>query len=419
MTEHVMIFGSGGDAPVRLRAIRPDTLVTLMCRLDHIPRLVEPVDNRRVIALPWDADDEEWVALAAAVHATHPVTRIAMYGEHDQDRAAVVAAALGLPTHPVEVVHRVHHKEAMRRRLREAGVEDVPAELVGDADGVRRFADAHGYPCVVKPVGGTASFGVAVVSEPAEADAAFTRAAGDHEGVRLREVLVERFFTGDQYSVEAFSEGGEHLVVAVTRKYSDPQTLVELGHVLPAPLAEQQRQEIGDFVARVLDALGVEFGPTHTELVLTPDGPRTIETHLRAGGDDIFAMVADAVGVDVLDAQLRQVLGEKVLPELTAILDDPERQRRCEAIWFAAAPSVGELVEITGTEPDAEHPEVTPKALARPGTALSGLGSSYSRLAQARAHAPDAEAALAAARDAVARMRFLVQVSGAPAQDVC
>ncbi|MEV6600447.1 ATP-grasp domain-containing protein [Actinoplanes sp. NPDC051346] len=419
MAEHVMVFGSGGDMPARFRAAGPEIVTTLMCRLDHIPRLLDPTGHERVVALPADASDAEWVDMARAVHATQPVTRIAMFGEHDQDRAAVVGAALGLATHPVEVVHRVHHKEAMRRRLRETGVEEVPAVLVTDAGGIRDFGAACGFPCVVKPVGGTASFGVSMVSDPSGADVAFSRAAGEHDGVRLKEVLVERFFVGDQYSVEGFSEGGEHVVAAITRKYSDPRTLVELGHALPAPLDDAQRGEISAYVARVLDALGVEFGPTHTEIVLTADGPRIIETHLRAGGDDIFAMVADAVGVDLLDFQVRQTLGEKVLPEIRAVLEDAERPRRCDAIWFATAPAAGELVEITGAEPTVEYPHVLPKALVRPGAVLTGLGSSYSRLAQARAHATDAESALSAARDAVGRMRFLTRVTGVPPHDIC
>ncbi|MGL5858932.1 MAG: ATP-grasp domain-containing protein [Angustibacter sp.] len=412
MSEHVMVFGSGGDMPARFRAAAPEVATTLMCRLEHIPRLPDPTGHARVVALPYDAPDEEWVELARAVHARHAVTRVVMFGEHDQDRAAVVALALGLPTHHPAVVRQVHDKEAMRRRLLEAGVEEVPAALAASPDDVRAFGADHGWPCIVKPAGGTASFGVAVAHADADAEAAFARAAAEHDGVRMRTVLVERFLTGEQYSVEAFSEHGEHVVAAITRKYSDAESLVELGHVLPADLGAEQHTTITGHVGRVLDALGVEFGPTHTEVVLTPAGPRTIETHLRPGGDDIFAMVEDAVGVDLLGLQVRQVLGETVLPAIRQALTDPAHTRRCEAIWFAAPPVTGELIEATGVEPSSEHPDVTPKLLTPTGTQLGGLASSYSRLAQARAHAADPQTALAAARGAVERMRFLTRVPG-------
>lgn len=408
-----MIFGSGGDLPARFRAAGPAISTTLMCRPQHLHRLHEATGNARVVALAADAPDDEWIAMARAVHAVDPVTRVVMFGEHDQDRAAAVAEALGFDCHPSEVVRLVHDKHAMRQRLAAAGVEDTPAAIVSDLTQLRSFVDRHGLPCVVKPLGGTASFGVSMVRGSGELSAAYQRAARPHDGVTLRDVLVETYLHGDQYSVEAFSEGGEHVVAAVTRKYSSTASLIELGHVLPAPLDPEQHDAITSHVRRALDALGIAFGPTHTEVVLTPDGPRIIETHLRPGGDDIFAMVADAVGVDLIGFHVRQSLGEKVLPTIRDILDDPERERRCCAIWFATAAATGDLVEITGLD---EHgnPCVETKPLTTPGTRLGGLDSSYSRLAQARAYGQDAASALTLAQQAVGLMRFVTRTQSPP-----
>jgi hypothetical protein len=60
-------------------------------------------------------------------------------------------------------------------------------------------------------------------------DAASARAGGTLGGLPHAGVLVEQFHEGPQFSVEAFSECGEHQVVAITRKFSDPVTFVELG----------------------------------------------------------------------------------------------------------------------------------------------------------------------------------------------
>jgi biotin carboxylase len=222
-------------------------------------------------------------------------------------------------------------------------------------------------------------------------------------------VVVEKFLSGDQYSVECFSEQGEHQVVTITRKYSDPVSLVELGHVMPAPLDPEDAEAIGAHVCRALDALGVEFGPTHTEIVLTTSGPRLIETHLRFGGDSIWDLVTDATGVDLVKNQWRQMIGEKVLPGIRSTLQDPDRAPRFEAIWFAAAPPSGILVEIAGV--DGPHPDgVTVKWPLPPGTQLNGLQSSHSRLAQARAHADTAAEALALAQQAIERLEIIVRI---------
>jgi biotin carboxylase len=224
------------------------------------------------------------------------------------------------------------------------------------------------------------------------------------------QVVVEDFLSGVQYSVECFSEQGEHQLVTVTRKYSDPVSLVELGHVMPAPLDPQDAEAIGEHVCRALDALGVEFGPTHTEIVLTESGPRLIETHLRFGGDSIWDLVTDATGVDLVKSQWRQMIGEKVLPGIRATLQ--ERPTRCEAIWYAVPPPSGVLVEIAGV--DGPHPDgVTVKWPLPAGTELHGLQNSHSRLCQARAHADTAAEAVTLAQQAIERLEIIVRIPGA------
>ncbi|MCZ7460337.1 ATP-grasp domain-containing protein [Streptomyces sp. WMMC940] len=414
MTEHVLVFGNGYDIPGRMRA-RGDALghtvtTSVLCRPEHLAKLEEPLGHARILAVGVDAPVAHWIELARIVHALEPVTRIGTFGDQCQEIAAEVGRALGVPTHDRETVRVVFDKYAMRERLAAAGVETVPSAEVQTPEELRAFAATHGYPCVVKPRRGTASTGVSVIGTAQEAEAAFARARGTDEPV---EVVAEQFLTGDQYSVEAFSELGEHVVVAVTRKYSDPVSLVELGHVMPAPLAPEQRVEIQAYVTVALDALGVGSGPTHTEIVLTEAGPRIIETHLRVGGDEIWSMVTDATGVDLVEYQLRQCVGEKVLPDVRETLSDPARVPRAEAIWFAGAPATGTLVEITGAEgPQAEGVQL--ELLGTAGRTLGGLQSSDSRLAHARAHADTAERALALAREAIGRLAFVTKVCADP-----
>ncbi|GHE31912.1 ATP-grasp domain-containing protein [Streptomyces capitiformicae] len=409
MPEHVLVFGVGYDIPQRMRAVGANSgaevVTSVMCWPEHLEKMDDTDEHARVIVLHPDAPDSEWLAMARSVHAMHPVTRVGSFYDDCRPQAAMVARELGLEAHSPEVVELIRNKHAMRRRLAESGVEATASAVVDSAEMVKEFASEHGYPCVVKPVDGAASKGVSVLRTPEEAESAFLRASGIGTG---SEVTVEEFLTGDQYSVEAFSEKGEHIVLAVTRKYSDPVSLVELGHVLPALLEPAQRAAIEGHVIGTLNALEVEFGPTHTEIILTPAGPRVIETHLRTGGDELWNMVTDATGVDMIECQLRQALGETVLPGVRATLADPERTPRCEAIWFAGAPSSGTLVEVTGA--DADHPaEVTLTVLGKPGTRLSGLQNSFSRLAHARAHADTAQKALELARQAIAGLDFIAR----------
>jgi phosphoribosylamine-glycine ligase len=415
MSKHVMIFGSGnGDLPSRIRGLDDGVDTTLVCRLDHLHRLIEPEKHARLLVLSAEAGLAECVGLARVVHEVHPVTHIATLGEHDQDRAAAVGEALGVYTHSQRTVRLAHRKDAMRARLAEAGLDDTPAELVPDVDALQRFTTRHGYPVVVKPVGGLASFGVSVVREAHGLEQAFHKAAtaSEHGWHRNLGVFVERYLDGPEYSVEVLSEAAEHVVLAITAKYTDPVTRVELGHVVPAPLADGVREQVERLTLGVLDALGVEFGATHTEIVVTEAGPRVVETHVRMGGDEIWELVHGATGVDLLDCQLRQSIGHKVLPDVRAVLATP-RPPRAEAIWFAVPPQVGELIEVTGA--DATGDAVIAVAVT-PGTVFTGLVSSYSRPASARCGARTAEDAVRLAQEAVAGLSFVITIpaSGPP-----
>ncbi|MEU6281105.1 ATP-grasp domain-containing protein [Streptomyces sp. NPDC047028] len=416
MSEHVLVVGTGRDFPARLRAARPGTETTVMVQLDYIGKVREPGGNARVMGVRGDAPDAEWIALARAAHALRPFTRIATFGERDQDRYAAIGEALGLACHSVKTVGLVHDKEAMRDRLAEAGADTTAHARVADVEALRAFVVAHGT-CVVKPVSGSGSAGVARVTADSDLAAAFERAGGSYLGLANPGVLVEEFIEGTQYSVEAVSEDGEHQVVAVTRKYSDPATFVELGHVSPAVLPEERRAEIAACVTGVLDALGVTFGVTHTEVVLGGAGPRVIETHVRMGGDDIPGLTLDSTGVDLDECALRQTLGERVLPDVRAALTAADG-RPSSAIWFAVLAGRGVLGEVGGLAEARAVPGVSAvQVTAREGAEVGGLTSSDSRVAYVRALGGSAEEAVEAARGAVAHLEFQLRVrdAGGPA----
>lgn len=413
VTEHVLVFGVGYDIPARMRAFGEEigrkVTTSVICWPEHLEKMDDTADHARVIILSPDAPNEEWIEIAKTVHAIDPVTRIGSFYDDCRPQAAAVAEALGLHTHRSATIEFVMNKYAMRQRLATSGVEATPSAVVNSVDALREFADAHGYPCVVKPLTGAASKGVSILREPAEAAAALERAGGATSDPRA---TVEEFLEGPQFSVEAFSEHGEHVVVTITRKYSDPVSLVELGHVMPAPLDPEQRATVERHVIAALDALEVEYGPTHTEVILTACGPRIIETHLRTGGDELWNMVTDATGVDLIESQLRQVLGEKVLPGIRATLADQGQARRTEAIWFAGSPAEGTLVEVAGA--DAQHPDhIRLHVIGTPGVQLAGLQNSFSRLAWARAHGVTAEKALGDARSAIEALTFVTRISAA------
>ncbi|WP_405009326.1 ATP-grasp domain-containing protein [Kitasatospora sp. NBC_01539] len=359
---------------------------------------------RHVVILDDDAGPELWADVAAVLHAAAPFGAVAAFNEHTYRVVRAVADRLGVPTVvDTDLFDRVLDKARTREVLDKHGVPGCRHRLARGRESVAAAVRAVGLPCIVKPVDGEASEGVARIAGPGDVEAALLRLGEEQID---RGVLVEEFLTGPEYSVEALSVGTRHHVLAVTEKHSDGRTFVERGHVVPAPLSADDRESVVRYVQSVLDALGFHDCPSHTELVLTADGPRIIETHNRIGGDSIMDLVELATGVDVHELVARQSIGEDV----SALLPDPVTAHRAAAVWYAdpSGPPTSTLVEVRGVDGVRALPYVhRVELLKQPGARQSAVLRSSDRSALVLATGGTSAEALQRARDAVASLRFV------------
>lgn len=416
--QHLLIVSGGGDLPDQARANWPGLRTTVICRPEVAPRLRSRERIQRTLVLREDAPVEEWVAAARFVHTVDPVDRVTNFSEKDVDKTAAIAEAFGMPWHTRETVTAVADKVLMRRRLAEAGVDDTVAEVVHDADDIRKLADRVGYPLICKPVRGVASQGVTRLDGPQDIERALDWGRQGADGLDSADLLVERFHQGTEYSVECLSENGEHLVACVTLKVSEHRHFVELGHVLPAPLTDPEHDRIAATVRATLDALGIREGVTHTEVLVTDDAVRIIETHLRPAGDEIPYLLKRARGIDLIDALARQSLG---LPALGAARETLAAAQagapRYAAIWHACPDAVGTLVSVSGVEEARALDGVFDVDLyVEPGGELTGVSGSFARAAHVCAEGAGPHEALERARSAAQLLVFTVASAGVPAR---
>lgn len=399
---HLLVIAGARDITEVARRVRPDLTITAMVATGRLAKVRFPEACAKVVALDESAPCGEWVALARCVHSLAPLHAVGAFGEFDQDKGAAIAVALGLPFHPPEVIAAVYDKVLMRRKLRQAGTEDVPSAVVGSAGDLADFGDTYGFPLIVKPRNGTGSKAVVKLSCRNEVTGGFARAV-QAAGAEYPALVAERYLQGREISVEAFSEHGAHWILGITDKSIDGN-FVEMGHVVRAPAANDA--QVVDYVARVLDALGITDGPTHTELILTKAGPRTVETHTRAGGDQIPQLLAAATGVDLIELAVRQVLGQRVGPMLDELVAQPGQVARFGVIRYLAPPRAGQLVSVTHTAEAAGLPFVTGcTVLKNPGDPLvTPIRDSVDRLAYCTAVAEDRTVAMEAAGQALSRL---------------
>jgi biotin carboxylase len=399
--KHVLMVGRSLE--MLTKGVKHGVRYSLLCK--NAPRIglddLQPFS--RIVMLNPDADVQEWIGQARLIHEHDPVDVIGGFTEDEEATSAEIAAALGLRYHTAGVVANTHDKFRMRQTLRAAGVDDTGSCLLQQVDGerIRAFAAENGYPVVLKPVDGGGSLGVSIARSEHELEAAtrwFEQWASKHA------LLVESYLAGDEWSVEAFSEAGVHRVMCITRKYKDPKTCVETGHCLPALLDPAVTQAIHDLVSRTLTALGILDGPTHTEIITTPEGPRVVETHTRMGGDLIGKLIRLVTGIDPHELWWRQTLGESVIDEIPVC-----GEGKHAAIRYVSPRAFGTLERVEGIPDARASPGVEDLGvLKKPGTELGEVFDSSSRAAAVIATGETPEQAMDRAIEATKAIRFVV-----------
>jgi hypothetical protein len=126
-------------------------------------------------------------------------------------------------------------------------------------------------------------------------------------------VVVQEYLTGTEYVVDSFSHEGVHTISDICRyrKLSDGTHIAIYESMEFLPYHLPGHAELVTFVERVLDALGIEFGPAHTEVMLTDRGPRLIETGARLAGGGLPWTCALATGENSIDRMVRVIDGDR------------------------------------------------------------------------------------------------------------
>lgn len=265
-------------------------------------------------------------ALAAAVQAEalrNSIDGVVTFADDAVDVASTVSFALGVRGLSPSAVGAFRDKARQRHLLQAAGLQ-VPGfvSLRVDSDGFPSeeqldTASALGFPAIVKPStasGGALAF---VVGDRTELAEVLTRAVALRAVVGAvgndTDFVVEQVIPGQDthpvpgfapyVSVEGATVDGRHRLLAVTDRFPVEPPVLETGMSFPTCLDRQQELSVQAVTERALDAVGLDQGLSHTEVMLTADGPVVIEVNARvggalpylfplAGGPDLFAVGA-------------------------------------------------------------------------------------------------------------------------------
>ena len=309
--------------------------------------------------------------------------------------AARVAERAGLP-HPIAPATAVlaTNKLRQRERLAEAGVPQPRWWVVGGEDPAPDVAG----PVVVKAPDRQGQKGLTLVENPAELSEAIDRA---RTAARNGLALVEELVDGPEVTVVGFSVNGVFHGLAVTdRVVADPPAFgVALAHVWPS---HAQGQSL-DVAAGAVAALGIENGPSYTQLRVDADGPKVIEVAARLGGGHDAELVLAVTGVDLNGLAIDAAVGA----ELVGTQHKPQVGGAVTR-FLVAPPGLLERVEIPDDLVGVEWVRI----YREPGYVFTPLRRGADRAGALLATGQDRDEALARANAAADRIRFVTADAG-------
>lgn len=270
--------------------------------------------------------------------------------------AARYAGRYGFPYHSESTAFALTDKYIQRSRLSAARLPCPRFRLLPrntERDEAEHVVSVMLPDVVVKPTRGTGSRSAYRVQGSDAVPGVLDEICG-RGGVFPEDFIVEQMWPGtvrrglfaDFVSVETVSVAGRHCHIGVTERLPLQPPLRESGSAVPTRLGEKTRAELLGATHQALDALAVEFGVTHTEFKLTPQGPRIIEVNGRVGGF-VDALYRQAGIHRVARAALLAALGAEPEPPAAAV--------RSAACAILPLPHAG--------QPDAEAVAVLAKEL--------------------------------------------------------
>jgi biotin carboxylase len=273
---------------------------------------------------------------------------------------AHAAEALNLPFHSVRTAIALTDKAEQRAMLSAAGVPSPHYGVVSPSqtasETVTRYPDI-GWPAVLKPRSAQGSRYTFFVDSETDLEHFLVALGPSRPDMILEAYLEDDPARTDQpyaayLSVESVVSDGRISHLAVTGRFPMAENFRETGFFIPAALDDSDRDAVLELASAAIEGLNVTTGCLHTEIKLTPAGPRVIEVNGRVGGG-VPEMLERAAGVGLIDMTIRLALGESI------VVEGPVPTERIGYRFFLQPPAVTATVAtISGIDTVSDHPGV-------------------------------------------------------------
>jgi biotin carboxylase len=193
------------------------------------------------------------------------------------------------------------HKGEMAQALVNAGVPSMRQICTNAVDEVADWIDREGLTnqdLVIKPPKSASTDGVVKVPAGTDWQAKFQELLGsvNRLGFTNDKLVVQEYLYGVEYAVDTASFAGTHSVASICRyNKTDNGPFMAIYDTM-----EWMAPDFADagvlkaYALRVLNAVGMHYGTSHIEIMVTKEGPRLVEIGARphGGGHPQFCRLA-------------------------------------------------------------------------------------------------------------------------------
>lgn len=302
----LLVLSAGAAQLGLLAAARERGLYVVAADRDPAAPGFEYADRRALVS----AEDEQGLERLAEAERVDGL--IAPGTDWPLAVAARIAERHALP-HPLSPATAVLviSKLRQRQRFRDAGVPQPRFEVCRSLEEAREAAPKLGFPLVAKAPDRQGQRGLGLVRVEDDLEPAVREALG---ASRSAICILEEYAPGREVTVNGFSVHGRFVPLTATdREVAEPPAFgVALAHVWPSALPPAEIEAAVSVAAEAAAALGIEEGPTYTQVLATAGGPKVVELAARLGGGHDAELCRTALGVDLNGLALSAALGEDV-----------------------------------------------------------------------------------------------------------
>lgn len=265
------------------------------------------------------------------------------------DLVKKLSEILNIPCPFPKNVEKIRRKDKLRKLIENANLPNPKYQLINKLEEIIEFGKINGFPFVLKPTDLASSAFVRIIRNETDMKDAYSKLKdfplNFREQKREEKILLEEYMDGPEFSVESVSFNGEIKIIGITDKSltGDPY-FIENGHMFPADLSVDIKNDIENFVLNVLRAVNFDNGLAHTEVKVTKNGPRIVEINPRNGGNYIAELVELVTGVNLLENFIDIAIGKK--PNTTIL----EKNIKSAASIFIVPDEEGTIKSISGIE---------------------------------------------------------------------